>query len=65
MKTKDLTLVGILTGLTLAILYSSAILPISTLSILTLASCLIPICIIRSSVKTGFVVYIASTVLGI
>lgn len=64
MKAKDLTLGGILIALTLVILYSSSILPISTLTILTLASCLIPICIIRSSVKTGFLVYIGSTTLG-
>ena len=64
MKAKDLTLGGILISLSLVILYSSSILPISTLTILTLASCLIPICIIRSSVKTGFLVYIATTTLG-
>lgn len=64
MKAKDLTLGGILIALSLVILYSSSILPISTLTILTLASCLIPICIIRSSVKTGFLVYIGTTTLG-
>lgn len=65
MKAKDLTLGSILIALTLVILYSTSILPISTLTILTLSSCLIPICIIRSSVKTGFLVYIGSTALGI
>lgn len=65
MKAKDLTLGGILIALTIVILYTSSILPISTLTILTLASCLIPICIIRSSVKTGFFVYIGSTILGL
>lgn len=64
MKSKDLTLGGIFIALTLVILYSSSILPVSTLTILTLASCLIPICIIRSSVKTGLLVYIGSTILG-
>lgn len=64
MKAKDLTLGGILIALTLLILYSSSILPISTLTILTLSSCLIPISIIRSSVKTGFLIYIGSTILG-
>jgi len=64
LKAKDLTLGGILIALSLLILYSSSILPISTLTILTLASCLIPICIIRSSVKTGFLVYIGTTTLG-
>ena len=64
MKAKDLTFGGILIALSLLILYSSSILPISTLTILTLASCLIPICIIRSSVKTGFLVYIGTTTLG-
>lgn len=64
MKSKDLTLGGILIALTLVILYSSSILPISTLTILTLASCLIPVCIIRSSVKTGILVYVGATTLG-
>lgn len=64
MKAKDLTLGSILIALTVVILYSTSILPISTLTILTLASCLIPICIIRSSVKTGFLVYIGATILG-
>lgn len=64
MKAKDLTLGSILIALTIVILYSTSILPISTLTILTLASCLIPICIIRSSVKTGFLVYIGATTLG-
>lgn len=64
MKAKDLTLGSILIALTLVILYSTSILPISTLTILTLASCLIPICIIRSSVKTGLLVYIGASTLG-
>lgn len=64
MKAKNITLSGILISLTLLILYSTSLIPISTLSILTLASCLIPIAIIRSSVKYGFLVYISSTLLG-
>ena len=52
MKAKDIALGGILVALTTVVLYSTSILPISTLAILTIASALIPVCIIRSNIKT-------------
>ncbi|GAB6167867.1 hypothetical protein JCM1393_03270 [Clostridium carnis] len=64
MKARDITQSGILIALTLIILYSTSLIPISTLSVLTLASCLVPIAIMRSSIKNGFLVYIASTLIG-
>lgn len=64
MKAKDITLSGILIALTLIILYSTSLIPISTLSVLTLSSCLIPICIIRSNIKNAIFVYIISTILS-
>lgn len=64
MKAKDISLCGILTALTVIILYSTSLIPISTLSVLTLASCLIPICIIRSNIKNAIFVYMTSTLLS-
>lgn len=64
MKSKDITLGGLLIALSVVILYSTSLLPISTISILTVASCIIPVCIMRSSVKTAFFVYIGSSILS-
>lgn len=64
MKSKYIAESGLLVALTLVILYATSILPISTLSILTVASCLIPIAIIRTSVKSSILVYIASSILS-
>ena len=55
---------GLLVALTIVILFATSILPISTLSILTVASCLIPISIIRTSIKNALLVYIASSILS-
>ena len=65
MNSKDLALGGILIALTSIILYSTSILPISTISILTVASAIIPVCIIRSNVKNAIFVYVASSILAI
>ena len=64
MNSKDLALGGILIALTSVILYSTSIVPVSTISILTVASALIPVCIIRSNVKNATFVYIASSILA-
>lgn len=64
MKSRYITESGLLIALTLVILYATSIIPISTLSILTIASCLIPISIIRTSIKNTILVYIASSVLS-
>ncbi|WP_297421143.1 hypothetical protein [Clostridium sp.] len=64
MKAKYIAENGILVALTLVVLYATSILPISTLSILTIASCLIPISIIRTSIKGTMLVYLASSVLS-
>lgn len=64
MKTKNLTLSALLIALTLVILALNTLLPISTLSILTIASAIIPIAIIRTSIKNALLVYIASSLLG-
>ena len=64
MKSKYIAESGLLVALTLVILYATSIIPISKLSILTIASCLIPISIIRTSIKNAMLVYIASSVLS-
>lgn len=64
MKAKEITLSAILVALTNIILYLNFLLPISTISILTLASLLIPIALIKGSIKSAFLVYIASSIIG-
>ena len=53
MNARDMALGGVLVALTSIILYMTSVIPTSTLTILTISSALIPICIIRSNVKTA------------
>ena len=64
MKARDIALGGILVALTAIVLYATSILPISTLAILTIASAIIPICIIRSNIQTSIFVYISSSLIS-
>lgn len=64
MKSKNMAESGVLVALTLIVLFSTSILSISTLSIMTIASCIIPIAIIRTSIKNAILVYIASSILS-
>lgn len=64
MKSKEITLGGIMVALTSIILYSTSIIPINTLTILTIASAIIPVSIIRSNIKTAIFVYIASSLIA-
>ena len=64
MKAGNIAQSGIITALTLAILYSASLLPISTFSILTIASCLIPVSIIRTSIKSTILVYLSCSILS-
>lgn len=64
MKAKDIALGGILVALTTMVLYSTSILPISTLVILTIASSLVPVCIIKINIKTSIFVYISSSLIA-
>ncbi|TGY43649.1 hypothetical protein E5347_02215 [Clostridium sartagoforme] len=64
MKAKELTVSAVLTALTIVILYLNLLLPISTISILTLASALIPVALIRGSIKSSILVYISSSIIG-
>ena len=51
-------------ALGITILYISTIIPINTIAIMTLASSLIPITIIKSDMKTAISVYICTTIIG-
>lgn len=64
MKAKELTLNAILIALTIIILFLNNIMPISTLTFLTISSLLVPIAIIRGSLRGAFLVYIGSSILG-
>lgn len=65
LKTKDITLGGILVTLTVITLYINLIIPINTFAILTISSCYVPIAIMRSNIKLGIFVYIASSIIGL
>lgn len=64
LKAKDLALGGILTALTIVTLFISILIPINTFAILTISSCFVPIAIMRSNVKIGILVYLASSIIG-
>ena len=64
MKAKDITLGGIMVALGIITLYLTTIIPINTLTILTLASCFIPITILRSNIRTASFVYVATTLMS-
>lgn len=64
MKSKYIAESGIITALIVIILYMASILPISTLSILTAASCLIPISLIRTNIKYSIAIYLCSSILS-
>lgn len=63
MQAKDLTLGGILTALTLIALYLTIIFKTNTLTLLTLASFMVPVGLIRSTIKTACLIYISSSLL--
>ena len=64
MKTKNLTIGGISIALSLVILYLSTRISINTIAILTVASSIIPITIIKSDIKTSILVYIITSILS-
>lgn len=64
MKSKNLAYGGIAVALGIVILYISLLLPINTFAILTIASCIIPIIIIKCNIKTAITVYLATSLLS-
>ncbi len=65
MKSKSIAESGLFIALILVILYSAAYLPISTVTILTAASCIIPISMIRNNIKYSILIYISSSILSL
>lgn len=65
MKIKNTTLSALLISLTIVLLALNTILPISTISILTVTSSIIPIAIIKTSVRNSILIYISSSLLGL
>ncbi|ONI45274.1 hypothetical protein AN640_04770 [Candidatus Epulonipiscium fishelsonii] len=63
MKTKDLALGGILTALTIIILYISTIVPTSTMTFYGITAIITIIAYIRASIKTAILVYTSSSIL--
>jgi hypothetical protein len=62
-KVNNITRGGIYTALTVLIIYISNIAPTSKLSLLALASAIIPLAILTTNVKTAVLVYVASSLL--
>jgi hypothetical protein len=62
-KVNNITRGGIYTALTVLIIYISNIAPTSKLSLLALASAIIPLAILTTNVKTAILVYVASSLL--
>ncbi|NME82719.1 hypothetical protein [Clostridium sp. SM-530-WT-3G] len=65
MKAKKIAESGILIALTIIVLYAASILPVSKLTVLTIASCFIPIAIMQTSLKNTIVIYVASSLLSL
>ncbi len=64
MKAKDLTLGGICVALTLILLYFTLIFKTNTLTLLTLASFVVPLALMRGNLRTALLIYISSTLLA-
>jgi hypothetical protein len=64
LKTQQLTLGGILTALTLIFLYLGSIIETNTLTLLTLASFMVPIGLMRGDLRTAGLIYVSSSLLS-
>lgn len=64
MNAKKISYGGIGTALGVLILFLTRVIPINTLALLTLASCIIPLIIIKTDVKTAIYVYFATALIG-
>lgn len=65
MTTKQLVTGALLSAFTLVILYLSFFIPTNTLTLLTLASGMVPIALLRCNLKTCWLVYITSSILSL
>ncbi len=64
MQARHIALGGILSALTLVFLYLSVLFGTNTLTFMTLASFMVPIALMRSSLRTAFMVFITSSLLA-
>lgn len=65
MSAKNMALGGVLTALTLVILYLTLLIPTNTLTLLTLASFMVPVALMKGSIKTSIMVYVSSSILSL
>lgn len=64
MTSKNMALGGLLTALTMVVLYLTLLIPTNTLTLLTIASFMAPLALIRGDLKTAWLVYICSAILA-
>ncbi|APH14216.1 putative membrane protein [Clostridium sporogenes] len=63
LKSSNIAKGGIFTAISFLLIYLSTILPVNKLSLLATASAIIPIAIISTNVKNGFLVYLSTSIL--
>ncbi|MCR1935136.1 hypothetical protein ACQX0N_05775 [Clostridium tepidum] len=63
LKSSHIAKGGIFTAISFLLIYLSTILPINKLSLLATASAIIPISIISTNIKNGFLVYLSTSIL--
>lgn len=64
-KTRIMALGGLFTALSTLFMYLGSVMPINKIYLLGIASCIVPISILITDLKTSFVVYAASSILSI
>ncbi|MEG0500996.1 MAG: hypothetical protein RR525_02045 [Cellulosilyticaceae bacterium] len=64
MSAKNISMGGILTALTIILLYLTLLIPTNTLTLLTLAAFMVPIALMRCNLRTSILVYICSSILS-
>ncbi|PIH03941.1 hypothetical protein [Clostridium combesii] len=63
LKSSNIAKGGIFTAISFLLIYLSTILPVNKLSLLATASAIIPIAIISTNAKNGFLVYLSTSIL--
>lgn len=64
-KTLDLARGGLFTALGVLFIYLSSVIPTSRLYVLGIASCIIPLSILTTNLKTSFLIYISTSILSL
>lgn len=64
-KTHNLALGGLFTALGVIFIYLSNIVPTSKIYLLGIASCIIPLSIITTSIKNSFLIYLSTSILSL